>query len=74
MSVHLFVKCGFGDKRYEYNAVASNTIGGASCTAGSESIISSKILYANAEYFVKVENGTATLAWTDSLKWGDINL
>ena len=74
MHVDLSVKCGFGTARYVYNTSASNTIGGASCSAGSESMIGSKILYAKADYYVKAPNGTASLTWTDYLEWGDANL
>lgn len=72
LRVNLLIQTGLGDERWEKTAIGGNTIGGDSCTAGTQDKISSKTLYARADYYVKSTdpNGTGTKSWEDYNQWG----
>ena len=73
LSINLYIMTGFGNTRTYLDTKGGNTIGGASCSIGTQDVIGSKLLYARGEYTVKAYEGTSSMTWNDSIEWGDIN-
>ena len=74
IKVTVNVITGFGTERYERSATATAPGGWTQCVAGTQSIISSQLLYARADYSVSVKSGTGSLSWSDYNEWGDKDL